>query len=145
MKISNNGLNLIKQFENFMPEAYKDPVGILTIGYGHVIKDNDNTLEASTLTEEEATTLMINDLEAFQNNINDVCKQCNVILNQNQYDAMCSFCFNTGFIKGNMLKRFEANNIKGIGDNFILYVYSKGKLLPGLVKRRKMEQELFFS
>lgn len=39
-----------------------------------------------------------------------------------------------------MLKLFEANDIKGIGDSFIQYVYAKGQILPGLVKRRKMEQ-----
>lgn len=41
---------------------------------------------------------MINNLEAFQNNINDVCKQCNVTLNHNQYDSMCSLCFNVGLL-----------------------------------------------
>mgnify|MGYP004717600451 CR=1 FL=1 len=35
MKVSNNGINLIKRFEGLELKAYKDSVGILTIGYGH--------------------------------------------------------------------------------------------------------------
>lgn len=146
MKISNNGLTLIKKFEKFMPEVYKDPVGIPTIGYGHVIKKSDDpSLETAVLTEEEATELMIKDLAPFENNINEVCEQYDVNLNQNQFDAMCSFCFNLGFINEVMRKRFENKDIKAIGDSMILYVYASGKRLPGLVKRRKAEQDLFFS
>lgn len=144
-QISQNGIALIKKFEGFRATAYKDVVGIWTIGHGHVIKDNEQYLLTATLSEAEATELLLQDLEYFVNTINNTCQEFHIDLTQNQFDALCSFTFNTGCFNQAMKDRFQHKDIAGIGKALTLYDKAGSNVVEGLLERRKAEQELFFS
>lgn len=136
MKISNNGLNLIKQFEGCRLSAYKCPAGIWTIGYGHTsgVKPTDkiNSLDADRLLRQ--------DIVRYEQAVNSIVKHP---LNQNQFDALVSFTYNLG---PGCLKTLVANrNLTQIGNAIKLYNKANGKVLEGLVRRRNAESKLFFS
>lgn len=140
MKTSDKGIGLIKRFEGLRLKAYLCPAGKPTIGYGHTkgVKLGD------VITEEEAEQLLLEDLIVVENEIN----KHNLDINQNQFDALVSFVYNVGvgnFRTSTLLKKIKANpNDKTIANEFKRWVYSNGKRLPGLVKRREEEAKLYF-
>ncbi|WP_147198547.1 lysozyme [Pantoea sp. CCBC3-3-1] len=141
MKISNNGINLIKKFEGLELKAYKDSVGILTIGYGHThgVKAGD------VITGQQADAFLREDVHVAELAVNANVK---VKLTQGQFDALVSFIFNLGagnFVKSTLLKKLNAGDYAGAADEFGKWVNAGGKLLPGLVKRRAAEREAFNS
>ena len=159
MEISNKGLSLIEEFEGFKDKAYLCPAGYLTIGYGHVIREEEKELKEKTISKEAAKELLKKDVDYFVEYLNKICRQYaiglasegvsglekeEVELNQNQFDALCSFTFNTGCFKAEMIERFKARKIKEIGESLILYNKVKGKVSAGLTRRREAEQLLFF-
>lgn len=146
MKISNNGLNLIKQFEGFSSKPYLCPAGILTIGYGSTYYPNGKKV---SWLDEEISEQKANEILEFIANkdfascVNEVVK---VQLNQNQFDALVSFCYNLGngnFKSSTLLKKINLNDFKLAAKEFVKWNKSKGKVLDGLVKRRIKEMELF--
>lgn len=136
MKISKNGINLIKQFEGLRVKAYKciPTEEKYTIGYGHY------GVEANTtITKEEAEAILLQDLEKFEKR---VMKYDPVYhFNQNQFDALVSFAYNVGSI--DKLTAGGLRSIPAISTKMLEYNKSDGKVLAGLTKRRKAEQELF--
>lgn len=140
MKISKKGINLIKGFEACKLTAYICPAGKLTIGWGHTGKD---VVKGLKITQERADELLLNDIRIAENAINNLVK---VELNQNQYDALVSFVFNVGvsaFKKSTMLKFLNVGHFPLAAGQFDRWIYSKGVVLQGLVKRRKIEKDLF--
>lgn len=139
MKTSVNGINLIKKFEGCKLSAYQDPVGVLTIGYGHTsgVKASDK------ITEEKATEFLKVDLLKSETAVNNLSKWYK--FNQNEFDALVSFTFNCG--SGNLLKLVKngKRNKGQIADALLLYNKAGGHTLSGLVKRRKAERDLFCS
>src|SRR5699024_12084559 len=145
-KLSNNGINLIKHFEGLKLKMYYCVAGFHTIGYGHKITASlEPELLTKSITQEEAEKLLEEDLKYFEGYINEVSKEYDVKLTQNQFDALCSFCFNLGSFKDAMLQRFKAKDLTAIGGSLILYNKAKGVPNEGLTRRRKAEQKLFFS
>ncbi|ARF51111.1 lysozyme [Pantoea stewartii] len=141
MKVSNNGINLIKRFEGLEIEAYRDSVNIPTIGYGHTrgVKMGD------VITGEQADAFLREDLQVAELTINTNVK---VKLTQNQFDALTSFVFNLGsgnFVKSTLLKKLNLGDYAGAADEFGRWVNAGGKQLAGLVKRRAAEREVFLS
>lgn len=141
MRTSKKGIELIKKHEGLKLAAYICPSGKPTIGYGHT-KD---VLLGDVITKEEAERLLIEDLVTVENEIN----RHNLNINQNQFDALASFVYNVGvgnFRSSTLLKKIKADsNDRDIERQFNRWVYSKGKVLPGLVKRRKEEAKLYFT
>lgn len=150
MKISQNGLNLIKSFETLVLYTYDDLdtsipkriiskgmsiKGTLTIGYGHTGTDVKPEM---VIDKEEAERLLKNDLKIAEKAVNTAVK---IPLDQNQYDALVSFTFNAG--SGNLKKLIANRNFDQIAKAILLYNKSKGKTCNGLVKRRQAEQKLF--
>ena len=138
MKISKNGIELIKCFESFSPKACKclATEKYYTIGYGHYGADGK---ENQTRAREEAEELLQKDLENFEKKVN---KYNNVYnFNQNQFDALVSFCYNVGNI--DVLTAKGTRTIKEISEKILAYNKSGGKVINGLTNRRKKEQELF--
>lgn len=139
MKTSLNGIELIKKYEGFRAEAYKCPAGKWTVGYGH-------TRTASigqTITEKDAEELLKSDLEISEWAVNHYVK---VPLNQNQFDALVSFVFNIGygnFKKSSLIKFLNLEKYDLAKNEFHKWRMGGGKVLPGLVKRRAAEAELF--
>lgn len=140
MEISQKGIDLIKRFEGCRLTSYKCPAGILTVGYGHTGSD---VHAGMTITQNEADNLLKMDLIVHVNNVNKLVK---VPLNQNQFDALVSLEYNVGYgaLAGSTLLRLlNAGDYKGAGGQFGRWVYGGGKILPGLVRRRKAETLLF--
>lgn len=141
MRVSDAGIEFIKDFEKFEAIPYKDAVGIPTVGYGHVIRKGEKFL--SPLTESEATELMCRDLmdpEAC------VSAMVEVPLEQCQFDALCSFAFNVGCerLEGStLLKMLNAGDYRGAADQFLRWDKAKGKTLRGLTRRRQAERAMF--
>lgn len=142
LKTTQAGIDLIKFFEGFRSQAYLCPASILTIGYGHTGKDIYPNM---VITEKEAEELLKKDLERFEKYVNNSVKR---ILIWNQFDAIVSFSYNTGYrIKGNLQKSINENNVRTTV--YIMSQYNKaninGKLivLKGLIKRREAETFLY--
>lgn len=136
MDISQNGINLIKKYEGCRLKAYK-PVATekyFTIGYGHYGAD---VRQGMTITQAQADAFLKKDCTASVKAVNALGKP----FNQNQFDALVSFCYNCG--SGNLKSLCNGRTIDQIGDKIILYNKAGGKVLNGLVKRRKEEQALY--
>lgn len=137
MKISQNGLNLIKQYEGLRLSAYKDPAGIPTIGYGHT----KNVVLGQKITEEKAEALLLEDLVIAQTKVSKLDSIYH--WNQNEYDALVSFVFNIGSLTA--LTKFGSRTKEEIASKMLLYVNAGGKKMQGLVNRRKAEHDLFLT
>ena len=146
MKISENGLNLIKEFEGLSLKPYLDVVNIPTIGYGNTFyKDGKKvTLNDKPISEIEATELLSH---IAQKDFGDkILQLVKVPLNQNQFDALVSICYNIGmgnFTKSTLLKKINQGDFKGASLEFEKWNKSGGVVLAGLVKRRSKEKALF--
>ena len=140
MTTSENGIELIKKFEGCKLTAYRDPVGVLTIGYGHT----GDVKEGQKITQKKADDLLKKDLDKFETGVN-LLILAKYRFSQNEFDALVSFAYNLGL--GN-LKKLTGNGKRNkgqIADAIPLYNKAGGKVLSGLVKRRKAEQELFLT
>lgn len=141
MKISENGINLIKQFEGCVLHAYKcvPSEEYYTIGYGHYGAD---VQADQTITQETAESMLRDDIKRYETLVNIY--QDRYSFNQNEYDAMVSFCYNIGSL--DQLTQNGKRSKKEIADAMLLYVHdSSGNELEGLVNRRKAERDLFVS
>lgn len=142
MNISQNGVDLIKKYEGCVLHAYK-PVPTekyWTIGYGHYGPD---VKENQKITQKQAEDLLKKDLEKF---VHGVITLLHTEINQNQLDALVSFAYNLGvgtLKKSTLLELINKKDFKNAANEFGKFVNSNGHPLPGLVKRRNEEKELF--
>jgi lysozyme len=150
MTISENGVKFIKQFEGFIPNAYKDPGSSdglpVTIGYGSTMyKDGSRIKLGDVLTEQQASDLLAWEV----GNKSAVINSYKLKLTQNQFDALSSFVYNLGagaFNYSTLLKKIKINpNDPTIKDEFMKWVKNDGKTMKGLVRRRDAEQKLYFT
>lgn len=146
MRSSKNATDLIKQFEGFSPRMYLDPVGLPTIGYGTLIDtDEEKYLMTATIDEAKATVLLRGELYHVESDIN---KMLQKQVNQNQFDALVSFCYNLGtgaLRRSTLLRKININpNDPTIRQEFQKWVYAGGTVLRGLVRRRNAEAMLYF-
>ena len=148
MKISENGLNLIKKFEGLSLKPYLCSAGIPTIGWGNTFYENMKkvTLQDEAITEERADSLF--NFLVTTNFVNVVNRLVIVDINQNQFDALVSFVYNLGsgnFEKSTLLKKVNQSDFIGASLEFEKWNRAGGKVLNGLTKRRLAEKELFLS
>tara|TARA_B100001564_G_scaffold107563_1_gene89129 strand:- start:255 stop:698 length:444 start_codon:yes stop_codon:yes gene_type:complete len=141
MKISQEGLSLIKKFEGLRLKAYKCSANVLTIGYGHTggVKETDK------ITLEEADSLLEKDIAKFEEYVSD-----NVIvkLNQSQFDALVAWTFNLGpgnLRESTMLKKLNNQEYESVPFEMRRWNKAGGKTLDGLIRRREAESLLFES
>lgn len=144
MKISQIGVSLIKHFEGFISKPYLCPAGVATIGYGSTkyVDGKKVKLNDKAINENEATLLLKNTLAIYENIVN---KKVKVQLKQSQFDALVSHTYNTGGSNTlfNLINN-EAND-ESIRKWFeTKYISANGKVLKGLVERRKAESKLYF-
>ena len=148
MKISQTGIDLIKGFEGLKLTAYKCPAGIVTIGYGSTFYADKSPIKMGDKLKDKiaAEELLKVTIITFESTINGLFY--NVTLNQNQFDALVCFVFNIGpnaFAASTLLKKAKVNsNDKTIALEFAKWVNAGGKKLPGLIRRRKAESDLYF-
>ena len=136
---------LIKEFEGFRETAYKCPAGIWTIGYGwtHGVKGGD------TITQEKASELVEQEVMKIAEQIKTVLsEEVFAKLTENQVCALIDFVYNLGlgnFKESTLYKMIKGGQIMEAGNQFERLVKAGGKVLPGLVKRREAEKELWYS
>lgn len=137
MKISENGLRLIEQFEGLRLTAYKATRRdkYYTIGYGHYGAD---VKQGMTISEAQAEAYLRQDVKEAENAVN---KYAGYVWNQNEFDALVSFAYNIGSI--DHLTNNGRRSIERISAKIPEYVYSCGVKLEGLVRRRAAEKALF--
>lgn len=137
--INQKGLALIKHFEGCKLEVYLDAVNLPTVGWGHM----DKALKVGDkITQEQADKLLMEDLEKFEDGVNNLLA---VGLNENEFSALVCFAFNVGLgalEKSTLLKKIN-NKMTGAEQEFLRWTKASGKVLPGLVRRRQAEMELF--
>lgn len=140
MKVSNECLKKIKEFEGFRDKAYKCPAGVWTIGYGHT----KGVKPGQVVTEKQAEVLLEGDLlpcEKFVEGLGLCPAQC-------RFDALVDFAFNLGteaLRKSTLLQKIRCGAPKNdIKKEFMRWVHAGGKVLPGLQKRRMWEAQRFF-
>lgn len=142
LKTSNYGINLIKRFEGCRLSAYRDTVGVVTIGYGWTNPIDGKPLTINTkITQAKAETLLKEGLRPYESKVNKYDNKYH--WNQNQFDALVSFCYNIGNIDG-----ITANGTRGINEianKFTAYNKAGGKVISGLTNRRKEEKQLFLT
>ena len=136
--ISQNGIDLIKKFEGCRLQAYKlKNEKYYTIGFGHYSSDN---YAGQQITQDQAETLLKNDLQRFEGYVKSNCKHLN--LNQNEFDALVSFSFNCG--QGNLQKLIKNRTKEEIADKMLEYTKSASESnRAGLKRRRTAEKNLF--
>lgn len=140
-KISQEGLKLIKNFEGCRLTAYKPvPTEVYwTIGWGHHGAD---VKQGMIITQAQADAMLVKDLAKYEAYVNDrAYVPVTEKLNQNQFDALVSFCYNCG--PGNLKKLCAGRTIEQIAQNITAYNKAGGKVLNGLVRRREAELALF--
>ncbi len=147
MKIGTKGIELIKHFEGFRSQPYYDPVNVATIGYGATHYGNGVNVKISdnSISEKEASILLINMLVQYENAVDQV---LNRTISQNQYDALVSFTYNLGggaLAQSTLLKKVNINPADpSIKNEFMRWIYAGGVPLNGLIRRRAAESELYF-
>ncbi|WP_296321241.1 lysozyme [Reyranella sp.] len=138
------GIALIKEFEGLELEAYPDPGNKVTgepwtIGYGHT----HGVRQGDTCTEEQATEWLREDLKATEGAIKHL---VDVMITQNQFDALASFVFNIGatqFGNSTLLRLLNKWDYEGAAEQFKRWNRGADGVLPGLVRRRAAERALF--
>ena len=141
MKISQEGLSLIKKFEGCRLEAYYCSGGVLTIGYGHT----GGVKETDTITQEEADKLLKGDILKFEKYVED---NVMVELDQSQFDALVAWTFNLGpgnLRESTMLKKLNNADYESVPFEMRRWNKAGGKTLDGLIRRREAESLLFES
>ena len=141
-QINDAGKELIKNFEGCRLKAYKDIVGILTIGYGHTGNDVSEGLEIDS---GAANDLLDKDLEKFSDGVSDLLE---VDTTDNQFAALVAFAYNVGLnaLSGStLLKKLNAGDPDGAAEQFARWSRAGGKVVEGLERRREAEANLFSS
>lgn len=146
MKISEAGLNLIKEFEGYHAKlpmgdcrAYRCPAGVWTIGWGCT----ENVKPGMIWTKKEAEEALLKEISKHETAVELMVK---APITQNMFDALVSFSYNCGsgaLRKSTIMKRLNEKHYTAAAKAFSMWVKGGGRVLPGLVKRRAMEAALF--
>lgn len=139
MKISQEGIALIKKFEGCELMAYQCSAGVWTIGYGHT----KGIEEGMEITQQEAEDMLVEELHEYENYIND---NVTAPLSQNQFDAMVSWVYNLGpanLKSSTLLKVLNAGNYDDVPFQIRRWNKAGGVTLDGLIRRREAEALLF--
>ena len=138
--ISETGLTVLKHYEGCRLKAYRDSVGVLTIGFG----DTQDVTEGMVITQEEAEDRLERRLDRdFEPGVRAA---ITAGMRQEQFDAMVCLAYNIGvsaFAKSTLVKLFNAGDIQLAADQFLRWDKAGGKSLKGLRLRRAAERALF--
>ena len=144
MKINQATLKLIKYFEGCHLHSYRDAVGIWTIGYGITSADKEITgktiKRGMTISQATADRWLI---ESLEKKYAPKVLKYGYDLNENEFGALLSFCFNIGSI--GQLTDYGRRSKKTIAQKMLLYNKAGGKVLLGLKRRREAEHNLFLT
>jgi lysozyme len=136
------GIQLIKSLEGFKAEPYICSGGYLTIGYGHRILPSD---PYKIVTQEKASQILENDLRKIERS---VLKYIDVEINDDQFAALVSFTFNVGTAalqRSVLRQKINYGHYDEGAKEFLKWIYAGGRKIIGLMRRRKLESDLFSS
>lgn len=150
LTISDAGLKLIQSFEGCEKRighnqyrAYRDPVGILTIGWGHTNATGRQFQDGAVWTAAQCDGALQEDLRQFETGVGKLVK---VELEQHHFDALVSFAYNCGLgnlKSSSLLRKLNKADFDGAAAEFAKWNKSAGRPLPGLTRRRAAEAALF--
>lgn len=144
MKLSQRGIDLIKQFEGYSSKAYPDPAtggAPWTIGYGTI----KGVKPGMIITAEQAEKMLRDDVAKFESGVSSLITSPTT---QGQFDAMVSLAYNIGlgnFGKSTLLKKHNARCYTCAADQFRVWNRANGKVMNGLTKRRAAERQVYMS
>jgi lysozyme len=143
----NKGIAIIRKYEGLRLQAYICPSGLPTIGYGATFYMNGSRVQiGDVITIDHADKLLHFQVKLFADEVRRTVKSN---INENQLGALVSFCFNVGgaaFGKSTLAKKVNANpSDSTIRNEFMRWTRGGGKVLPGLVKRREEEANLYYA
>lgn len=148
MNLSDQLYSFIKNFEGCRLKAYNDGVGIMTIGYGSTMYPEGTRVKEGDMITQERAEFMLK-WEVILKAKSVAAFLYNVVLKQQQFDALVSFAYNVGvgnLQKSTLLKKVKLNpNDESIRDEFMKWNKAGGKTLEGLTRRRAAEADLYFS
>lgn len=145
MQLSHNGIANIEDLEGFRNGAYKDAVGIWTIGFGTTHINGKPVQEGMLCSRAEGERYLAQDTAAAQTAINQLVKYK---LTQNMFDALVSFVYNVGigaFTTSTLLRKLNNGDFDGAAAEFLRWDKAGGKPLLGLTKRRTIERARFLA
>ena len=134
---------MIEAWEGLRLQAYRDIVGVLTIGYGHTGPD---VHEGQDITDAEADTLLSGDLHKFELAVGSMVGFAKTT--QQQFDAMVSFSYNlgSGALKGStLLRQHLAGNYEAAANEFPKWDHAGGVENEAILKRRDAEAEVYLN
>ena len=167
MKLSQRGADLMHRYEGYRTRPYLCPAHIWTIGYGHVLYQEQirlpmnrvgdytgmirrefplNAEDNRVWSRDEIEQLFGQDVSSFERGALRLSP--NLVDRQGAFDAVVSFAFNAGlgnYQRSTIRMKNNRGDFQGAADAFMMWTKGGGKELPGLVKRRKDERALFLS
>lgn len=141
--ITQDGINLIKRFEGFVPEIYLDAAGLPTIGYGHLIRKGEHKMFENGISKALAEELLAEDVQVAER---AVLRLIDVPLTDNQFNALVSFTFNLGssaLQRSTLRRKVNREEHESVPAEFMRWVWAGGRKLRGLVRRREVEAALY--
>lgn len=158
MKVSAKAIHMIKHHEGVRQKPYRCPAKLWTIGVGHVLYPEQGKLKLDerdgfalkiedfrTFSMEEVDAILRTDLDRFERGVE---KFCPVALTQGQFDALVSFSFNVGLgtlQRSTLRQKILRGDMEGASEELLKYCMAGGKVLKGLLNRRKDEKAVFLS
>lgn len=150
LRIGAAGIAIVKAFESCMAAvpgrpgyfmAYVDPVGVLTIGWGHTNHHEPKFNGGTIWSRAECDAALVRDLAIFENHVR---RNARVELKQCEFDALVSWAYNTGGPSGASLWiALNRGDKDSIPAKLAAWNKGGGRVLNGLVRRRKAEGLLF--
>ena len=134
------GMALTRSFEGLSLAAYVDQRGVWTIGYGHT---GPGIHAGLTITAEEAEAFLASDIAGAVAGVNRLVTGS---ITQNQFDALVDFTFNlgcAGLARSTLLRKVNAGDFAAATTEFLLWDHVHGRVVPGLLRRRQAEMDLF--
>ena len=126
--------------------AYRDCVGVWTIGYGHTRRAGlPDPVVVRRITDAQADMILADDLAVFENGVAAELKNI-ARVEQREFDAFVDLAFNIGlgaFKSSSLLRHYRAGDKATTARDFLAWNKAGGKVLPGLVKRREAERNWF--
>lgn len=147
MQINQSTVDLVKRFEGLELVAYRDAVGVLTIGYGYTngAGFGPGVSAGDVWTESQAEAMLARGLEVFASQIRPLFRRTPT---ENEFGAMLSLAYNIGvraFERSTCLRRFNGGDVDGAADALTWFNKAGGKVLRGLTRRRAAERDMFLS
>lgn len=141
MTLDETGIEFICVSEGFSAQEYLCEAGARTIGFGHLVRANEDF--SAGISREAAKMLLLSDLKTYEACVN---QNVRVPVTQSQYNALVSLCYNIGtkaFGTSTLVKELNSGNVRKAADEFLRWKFVKQQESAGLLRRRQREREMF--